>query len=178
MVLDSLIENHIDSPDIFRSFYKIAWSFVINDTEENLPFPKLTPSTHRDLLDALTGIQHLYELAEFGKKYSHYILEEISSQTPSIFKIKDYSKKIDEIDQLQGLVLKTAPSLAPIIDYFALRKANLHGESVVQLTESSYYTFLECSSLCSVLFELVENTISEHKNSSGKTSPRPDANSR
>jgi hypothetical protein len=75
-------------------------------------------------------------------------------------------------------VLKTAPSLAPIIDYFALRKANLHGESVVQLTESSYYTFLECSSLCSVLFELVENTISEHKNSSGKTSPRPDANSR
>ncbi|MDD4975215.1 MAG: glycosyltransferase family 9 protein [Bacteriovorax sp.] len=178
MVLESLIENHIDSPDIFRSFYKIAWSFVINDTEENLPFPKLTPNTHRELLDALTGIQHLYELSEFGKKYSHYILEEISSQTPSISKIKDYSKKIDEIDQLQGLVLKTSPSLAPIIDYFALRKANLHGDSVVKLTESSYYTFLECSSLCSILFELVENTISEHKNASGKSSPRSDANSR
>ena len=176
MALESLIDNHIDSPDIFRSLYKIAWSFVVNDVEENLPFPKLTASTHRDLLDALTGLQHLYELSEFGKKYSHYILEEISSQTPSIFKIKDYSKKIDEIDQLHALVLKTSPNLAPVIDYFALRKANLYGESVVKLTESSYLAFNECSSLCSILFELIENTISEHKNSQGKASLRTDAN--
>lgn len=176
MVLDSLIENHVDGPDIFRSLYKIAWSFVINDTEENLPFPKLTPTTHRELLDAMTGLQHLYELSEFGKKYSHYILEEISSQTPSIFKIKDYSKKIDEIDNLQKLVLRTSPSLAPIIDYFALRKANLHGDNIVKLTESSYYAFNECSSLCSILYELTENTISEHKNTSGKIMSRTDIN--
>lgn len=178
MALESLIENHVDTPDIFRSFYKIAWSFVINDTDENLPFPKLSPNTHRELLDALTGLQHLYELSEFGKKYSHYILEEISSKTPSISKIKDYSKKIDEIDQLHGLVLKTSPNLAPIIDYFALRKANLYGDSIVKLTESSYYAFLECSSLCSILFELVENTISEHKNTLGKNSSRNEATGR
>lgn len=176
MVLDSLIENHVDSPDIFRSLFKIAWSFVLNDTEENLPFPKLTPTTHRELLDAITGLQHLYELSEFGKKYSRYILEEISSQTPSIIKIKDYSKKIDEIDQLQAMVQKTSPNLAPIIDYFAVRKANLFGDNVVKLTESSYYAFEECASLCSILFELIENTISEHKNSSGKPSSRTDAN--
>lgn len=176
LVLDSLIENHIDGPDIFRSFYKIAWSFVIGDSEERLAFPKLTPSTHSTLLDALTGLQHLYELSEFGKKYSHYILEEISSQTPSITKIKDYSKKIDEIDQLQALVLKTSPSLAPVIDYFAIRKANLFGDSVVKLTESSYYAFHECSNLCSILFELTENTISEHKNSTGKPATRSEAN--
>lgn len=176
MVLDSMIDNHVDSPDIFRSLFKIAWSFVLNDSEENLPFPKLTPATHRDLLDAITGLQHLYELSEFGKKYSRYILEEISSQTPSIIKIKDYSKKIDEIDQLQAMVQKTSPNLAPIIDYFAVRKANLFGDNVVKLTESSYYAFEECASLCSILFELIENTISEHKNGSGKSSSRTDAN--
>lgn len=176
MILDSLIDNHVDSPDIFRSVYKIAWSFVLNDTEENLPFPKLTPGTHRDLLDALTGLQHLYELSEFGKKYSRYILEEISSQTPSIGKIKEYSKKIDEIDQLQAMVQKTSPNLAPIIDYFAVRKANLHGDSVVKLTESSYYAFEECSSLCSIIFELIENTISEHKLSPGRATPHSSAN--
>jgi ADP-heptose:LPS heptosyltransferase len=174
--LDSLIETHVDSPDIFRSLYKVAWSFVINDFEENLPFPKLNPTTHRELLDALTGLQHLFELSEFGKKYSHYILEEISSQTPSIAKIKDYSKKIDEIDHLQSLVLKTSPNLAPVVDYFVIRKANLFGDSIVKLTESSYYSYMECSSLCSILFELIENTISEHKNSSGKTSSRSEVN--
>lgn len=172
MTLESLIENHVDSPDIFRSLYRVAWSFILNNSEEALPFPKLTPVTHRDLLDSLTGLQHLYELSEFGKKYSQYILEEISSQTPSISKIKEYSKKIDEIDQLQAMVLKTSPNLAPIVDYFIVRKANLHGENIVQLTESSYYTFLESSQLCSILFELAENTISEHKNNSGKSNSR------
>ena len=176
MVLESLIENHQDTADIFRSLYKITWSFIINDTEENISFPKLTPNTHRDLLDALTGLQHLYELAEFGKKYSRYILEEVSSQTPSIAKIKDYSKKIDEIDQLQRLVLKTSPILAPIIDYFAIKKANLLGDGLVKLTESSYYAFHEYSGLCSIMFELVENTISEHKNSSGKISSKIEVN--
>lgn len=176
LVMDSLIEDHIDTPDIFRSLYKIAWSFVISDVEENLPFPKLTNSTHRDLLDALTGLQHLFELSEFGKKYSRYILEEVSSQTPRINKIKEYSKKIDEIDQLQALVQKTSPNLAPIIDYFAVRKANLFGDSVVKLTESSYYAFEECASLCSIIFELIENTISEHKLGSVKSGVRTDAN--
>lgn len=176
MSLESLIENHVDSPDIFRALYKIAWSFTISNTDEKLPFPTLTANTHRDLLDALTGLQHLYELSSFGQKYSQYILEEISSQTPSIHKIKEYSKKIDEIDHLQGLVLKTSPNLAPIVDFFAIRKANLHGSNVVELTESSYYAFSECSNISSILFELIENTISEHKNAAGKLSQRTNVN--
>lgn len=175
MQLESLIENHQDTTDIFRSLYRVAWSFVINDTEENVPFPKLNSTTHRDLLEALTGLQHLYELSEFGKKYSRFILEEISSQTPSINKIKDYSKKIDEIDQLQTIVQKTSPQLAPVIDYLAVRKGNLYGDNVVKLTESSFIAFDESANICSVLFELIENTIAEHKLSTGKLGSRSDA---
>lgn len=173
--LESLIENHQDTTDIFRSLYRVAWSFAINDMEENLPFPKLNNTTHKDLLEALTGLQHLYELSEFGKKYSRFILEEISSQTPSLIRIKDYSKKIDEIDQLQVMVQKTSPQLAPVIDYLAVRKGNLFGDNVVKLTESSYLAFEECGNICSILFELIENTIAEHKILTGKMSPRSDA---
>jgi ADP-heptose:LPS heptosyltransferase len=176
LVLDNLIDNALDTSDIFRSLYKITWSFIINDTEENISFPKLTPTTHRDLLDSLTGLQHLYELAEFGMKYSRYILEEVSSPTPSIAKIKEYSKKIDEIDHLQNLVLKTAPKLAPVIDFFAIKKANLQGDGLVQLTESSYYAFHDYSGLCSIMYELIENTISEHKNTTVRMTSKNDAN--
>ncbi len=175
MHLENLTEMTADTSEVFRMLYKITWSFVILDSEENFPFPKLNPTTHRDLLDSMTGLQHLYELAEFGKKYSRYILEEISAQTPSITKIKEYSKKIDEIDHLQSLVHKTSPSLSPIIDYFTVRKGNLFGENVVALTESSFHAFEECAHLTSVMYELVEKTISEHKLSSGK-STRPDIN--
>lgn len=174
MVLENLIDNTTDTAEIFRTFYRIAWSFVIGGTETNLPFPKLSNGSHSDLLSALSGLQHLYELSEFGQKYSRFILEEISSPTPSISKIKDFSKKIDEIDHLQSLVLKTSPLLAPIIDYFTVRKGNLFGDNVVKLTESSYYCFEECSHLCSILYELVENTIAEHKLVTGKIKSRND----
>lgn len=173
--LENLIENALDGSEIFRSLYRITWSFVIADQEEGSAFPRLTASTHKELFDSLTGLQHLFELSEFGKKYSRFILEEISSKTPSIAKIKDFSKKIDEIDQLQALVHKTTPMLSPIIDYFTIRKANLAGDNVVQLTESSFYAFEECANLCSIMYELIEKTIAEHKINSGKLI-RPEPN--
>ncbi len=176
MILERLIDNQIDTQDIFRNLYRITWSFIINNSEEKIPYPKLNNLTHKDLLDAMTGLQHLFELSEFGKKYSRYILEETSSETPSIARIKEYSKKIDEIDNLQAMVQRTSPGLAPIIDYFAVRKANLFGDNIVKLTESSYYAFEECAHLVSILFELIENTISEHKNGSNKATTRSDAN--
>ena len=176
LTLDSLISDQQDVADIFRTLYRVTWSFVMNNVEENFPFPKLTPSSHRDLLDAMNGLQHLFELSEFGQKYSRYILEEISSATPSIAKIKEYSKKIDEIDHLQAMVQKTSPYLAPIIDYFTVRKGNLFGENIVKLTESSYYCFEENAQLSSVMYELIQNTIAEYKITGSKINSRSDLN--
>ncbi len=176
LTLDSLISEQQDVADIFRTLYRVTWSFVMNNVEEVFPFPKLTPASHRDLLDAMTGLQHLYELSEFGQKYSRFILEEISSATPSIAKIKEFSKKIDEIDHLQAMVQKTSPYLAPIIDYFTVRKGNLFGENIVKLTESSYYCFEENAHLSSVMYELIQNTIAEYKISGNKINSRSDLN--
>lgn len=176
LTLDGLISDQQDVADIFRTLYRVTWSFVMNNVEENFPFPKLTPTSHRDLLDAMTGLQHLFELSEFGQKYSRYILEEISSPTPSISKIKEYSKKIDEIDHLQAMVQKTSPYLAPIIDYFTVRKGNLFGENIVKLTESSYYCFEENAQLSSVMYELIQNTIAEYKLTGSKINSRSDLN--
>lgn len=163
MLLDNLIEGNLDTVEVFRSLYRVTWSFIIGDTEESAPFPRLSQSTHRDMLATLSGLQHLFELSDFGKRYSRYILEEISSATPSIVKIKDFSKKIDEIDQLQTMVQKTSPYLSPFIDYFAVRKANIQGDNIVALTENSYYAFEECGNLSKILYELIESAIAEFK---------------
>lgn len=172
MNLDNLIEGNLDTPEIFRNLYRVTWSFIIGNLEEAVPFPRISQTTHKEMLATLSGLQHLFELSDFGKRYSRYILEEISSPTPSIVKIKDYSKKIDEIDQLQGLVQKTSAYLVPFIDYFAVRKANLAGSNIVELTENSYYAFEECGNLSRVLYELIENSIAEFK----ITNPRNELN--
>ncbi len=171
-VIVDLAESFPDSKDIFRTITRICFSYSLSKHDENLPFPRLTHSTHQDLLSTLQGVQHFYELCDFGMKYSRFILEEISGQAPSIVKIKDYSKKIDEVDQLQLLVKKTHPILSPIIDYLALRKANLFGENVVQLTESSFYAYEDIRTMMQIFYELIENIIVEHKSTHPKINTR------
>jgi ADP-heptose:LPS heptosyltransferase len=163
MTLENMIDGSFDTAEVFRSLFRVTWSFIISDTEEIAPFPRLSQNTHREMLTTLSGLQHLFELSDFGKRYSRYILEEISSATPSIVKIKEFSKKIDEIDQLQTMVQKTSPYLGPFIDYFTVRKANLQGENIVALTENSYYAFEECGNLSKILYELIERSIAEFK---------------
>lgn len=161
--LVDLVDGTHDARDVMRNLSRICFSFILAQYEENLPFPKLNQTSHADLYNTLVGVQHLFELCEFGMKYSRYILEEISSETPSVMKIKEFSKKIDEVDQLQLLVKKTHPFLSSIIDYLALRKANLFGENIVQLTESSFYVYEEIHSATKIMYELIERTIVEHK---------------
>lgn len=161
--LHNLTKENTDSFEVFRNLYRVAWSFVLGGNEEEIPFPHLNPQSQDDLAAAMVGLQHLFELSEFGKKYSRYILEDISSQTPSIESIKENSKKIDEIDELQKLVEKTSLFLTPIINYHHTRKGNLFGENIVQLTESSYYAFEEAAHLSSVLYELIENTLANYQ---------------
>lgn len=149
--------------DIFRQVYRVTWLFTIAGIEEHQSFPQLSTNGHKELLNRLAGLQYLFELCEFGKKYSRYILEEISSQVPSLAKIKDFSRKIDEIDSLQAIVKKTHPQLAPIVDYFIVAKGNLTGVNLVELTESSYMAFEDSRMVTSVVFDLLEKIVAEYK---------------
>ncbi len=165
--LKSMTNNAPDSKDVFREMYRITWSFLLDNTDENLPYPRLSTQSHQVLLNSIQGFQHLFELCEFGKKYSKFILQEISAETPDIVKIKNFSKKIDEIDHLKSLLVKTNPNLAPVVDFYKMRKGNLQGENIVELTENSYLVYEECGNVCSVMYELIEKVIAEHKIKSG-----------
>ena len=149
--------------DVFRQVLRVTWLYSLGGVEENQNFPQLSSNGHKELLNRMAGLQYLFELCEFGKKYSRYILEEISSQVPSLGKIKDFSKKIDEIDSLQALVKKTHPQLAPIVDYFAVAKGNLSGENLVELTESSFVAFEDSRLVTSVVYDLLEKIVAEYK---------------
>lgn len=161
--LKNILEQHPSTDEIFRKFYRISWSYLLNETDEADSFSRLTAATHKELLRYMAGLTHLFDLASFGKKYSQYILEEISSSTPDIGKIKEFSTRIDEIDELQRTVKKGYPNLSPLIDFFATAKGNLSGTNIVQLTESSFLTYDNCANMTSVLYDLIEKTIAEYK---------------
>ncbi|MEI8348193.1 MAG: glycosyltransferase family 9 protein, partial [Pseudomonadota bacterium] len=171
-----ILGNNPTLADIYRLYYRMAWLYVFEEKEEQHSFPILNTNIHKLLLADLKGLQHLFELLEFGKRYCRYILEEIASKVPNISKIKEYGKKIDEIEQLQGILKRSFPMLAPLIDHSFVAKANLRGISIVELTESSYFSYEQTTSITRIVYELIQNSIAEYKITNNKdkvASPAP-----
>lgn len=163
LILRKIDTNYPNTMEIFQTLYRIAWQYFISEKEEEHTFPTIGKSNHTNLVNILTALQNLFELSEFGKKYSKYILQEVSTKTPDLTKIKEYSKKIDEIDNLQLMVKNSFPQLSPIIDYFNVVKANLKGENIVHLTESSYLNFSNTGMFSSIIYELIEKVLEKNK---------------
>ncbi len=161
--LQSVLGNEVTYSEAIQKFFMITWSYIVNEAEAHNDFPEISDKTHQLILQDMQGLQQLFELSEFGKKYSRYILEEISSNTPNINQIKDYSKKVDEIERLSDIVSETYPQLSPIINFGKVSRANLHGENLVELTESSFYSFHDQANVTSVMYELCEKTLTQNQ---------------
>lgn len=169
-ILEDVLKEPPPLSDILRTVYRVGWLFYMESKEEVTQHPKLGRETHAALLKILTGLQYVFDLSEFGKKYSKYILEELSSSTPQIDKIRKHSEKIDEIENLLAMIKKTHPQLAPVTDYFMILKANLIGDNIVKLSESSYFAFQDSSIFVSILYDLIEKIIAENKIGQNKDS--------
>lgn len=170
--VERVIKHSLNSKEAMRDIYTIAWQFLFNETEEDTSFPELSANAYAELKNDISGIKHCYELCEFGKKYSRYILEEISSKTPDLAQIKSYSAKIDEIDGLFEIVKNTFSRLHPVLDFLTISKSNLHGSNIVELSESSFLTYNDSSMLLSLIFELINKTVAEYEKTNIKTSTK------
>ncbi|MBC96271.1 MAG: hypothetical protein CME63_00835 [Halobacteriovoraceae bacterium] len=168
-----------DSPifrDFIRDIYRVALAFKLEEIEENLSFPNLNKEHLAKLEHLQQGIQQYYELCEFGKKYSRFILQEVSKDEPNLEDIKSFANKIDEVDRLQELLKQTYSELVPIIDFYKVTKFNLSGENIVELSESSYVVYNDNATICSVLYELFGQTINHLQKKFGVKAMTKDGN--
>ncbi len=156
VTIKEILHKEQDAKEIMRNFYHIAWSSIFNEVNLSMDIPHLSSEAKTQLKSQAKGIETLYELSEFGKKYSRYIIEEVSKNTPSLEEIKKYSAKLNEIDNLSDFIVTTSPLLAPVVDYGKVAKNNLSGKNIVKLSESAFYTYNEVSLMCSVLYEFFD----------------------
>ncbi|MCF8058164.1 MAG: glycosyltransferase family 9 protein [Bacteriovoracaceae bacterium] len=147
------------STEAIRDIFKVALTYKMEEIEENLSLPKISEKTKARLIHINSGIEQMFQLCEFGKKYSKDVLVEISKDNPSIDRIKTLGDKVQEVDQLMDLLNNAYPELQPIVDFYKVIKSNLHGDNVVEISESSYLVYNDNSVLCSLLYELINNTV-------------------
>jgi ADP-heptose:LPS heptosyltransferase len=165
LILTNVLDSEKSLKDCYRDFYHIIWNYAFGEVDLTLDTPKFSKRTKSLLEGTLEPIENLYELAEFGKKYSRYILEEISNKSPDLTKLKNYSAKIDEVDRLLEVVAQSTKVLAPVIDYATVAKSNLYGNNIVELTESAFYVYQEVSTTASILYDFLNGlNITRSKN--------------
>ena len=153
------ISGKSNPTEAFRQFYRILWGYYIGSIEETSKPPRLIKKNLSQMKLYIGAVEQLYELVDFGKKYSIFIHKEISTESPDFDQIKSFSAKLSEIDNLQVMIKSNFPILNPIIDFFTIKKSFLYGESIKEIAESSVIVYEEYSNLLSALYELIIQTI-------------------
>ncbi|MBK23751.1 MAG: hypothetical protein CME70_07065 [Halobacteriovorax sp.] len=160
--LENISSNDFSMNELYRKFYRIVWLYMLEEMEENTEYPQLNKASYAGLEGFIPNLKQLFELAEFGKKYSRFILEEISKDQPDVEYIKSCGKKIEEIDEMQVLLGEASPALNPIIDFFNLKKSKMAGNNLVELCTSSHEIYQSIGSFCNIMYELIEKTMNEY----------------
>lgn len=163
MELNDLVSHASDIRSSFKNFLFFHWNFIFRDMEAKVSKPKLNQNLFKELNQYQSALEQLFELNNFGMKYCQYILEETQAESPKMDQIKNYSKKLAEVDELSSLLKNAHPMIAPLVDFYFVAKANLKGNNIIELTESSYVNFYEFNNSVQLIHELINLTLSEYK---------------
>lgn len=160
--LSEITQGSRNLKNVLKEISRITWLYFHEEKEEKNSLPFIDVQTKQELKNYLSGVSHLYELSEFGKKYSKYILEELAQENPSTDKLRKFSEQLDEIDFLQKSLKKPYPELSPMLDYFAVMRANTAGESIVEITTNTFFLYNDASLVCSIFYELLEKVLNQN----------------
>ena len=161
--LDKITDSDIFLKDVLSTFYRMAYLCFFEMPEEKVNVPELSRGVVNELKEIMEGLENVYELYQFGKTYSKNVLEEISSDSPCVVKLKSYSDNIDEVERLQNLLSIRYPALKPMIDFFIVDRGNVKGNNAVEISEENFYSYHGSSIFASVMYELCEKTIGGHE---------------
>lgn len=154
------IECEID--DLFKSFYSLLWNLALNDADHKLELPHISEAVRQRCQEYLHGLEQLFELADFGKKYSQYISEESQSATPNLKKIRQYSDRLLEIDELYALITRNHPLLAPLTHFFRVKKGAIKSSSLNEMAVMNFRVFEDLKNYAQVLYELIGSCLGQN----------------
>lgn len=140
--------------DVFKTFYRIMWSFYLRGVDESCAMPVLAKDALSALDEHRKGCGYIFELYSFGMKYAKAIVEEAKKEDPKIKKIQENINKLSEIDELCAVTKASYPMLKPVVDFFFVNKANAKGSNIIDITESNLLSFYEGQTLAQILYDL------------------------
>lgn len=161
MELSKINESSYTSQNMMETYYKIIWSYFFKEIEINTFIPTLSDTVKKDLYNNREGVKYLFELINFGLKFSNAIVNAAADINPDYNLINEYVAKLGEIDKLLTLTKNTYPQLQPVVDYFYVAKANVAGRNIKEISENSLLLYYSLNNMCKVLYDLISSTLKD-----------------
>jgi len=168
--IKEISENYKTIKNVFQDYYKIIWQYYLRNVEIDSSLPDITPEVAKELYEYLNGTNYLFELYNFGVKYSNKIIEQTSKADLDFKLIQEDIVKLGEIDQLCSITKKSYPFMGGLVDYFYVNKANAIGENITDITKHNLLNYYDASNLVSVINDFIEKSVKPHLTKSEKIS--------
>jgi ADP-heptose:LPS heptosyltransferase len=161
-VLNELTSSFKSTSDAFKAYYKIIWLYYLNGAETAAELPSTTKETADMLNKYLNGVNYLFELYNFGVKYSNKIISESESENINFQEIQESINKLGEIDNLCNITKKSFPLLKGLVDFFYVNKANALGDNLKEISQHNLLNYYDASNLVAVLNDFIERSVKPH----------------
>jgi ADP-heptose:LPS heptosyltransferase len=162
LVLDEVSNNHSSVNDVFKAYYKIIWLYYLRGVETNSKLPDISKSTAQALQQYTAGVNYLFELYNFGVKYSNKIIEGAQAKETNFAEIQSDINKLAEIDNLCNITKRSYPLLQGLVDYFYVNKANALGDNLLEISQHNLLNYYDASNLIAVINDFIEKSVSPH----------------
>jgi ADP-heptose:LPS heptosyltransferase len=159
MQLHKLKESTPTESEVMTSFYRIIWSYFLKEQEVVDDIPALNNNVMSVLYNHREGVSYLFELINFGMKFTNEIIKEINGINYSQENVSQSMNKLGEIDRLMQITKNTYPLLQPVIDYFYVAKANMSGHSAKDTFENNLILYYSLNNMCKVVYDLITSCI-------------------
>lgn len=157
--LREITKNYLDLSDTFKNFYEIIFQYYLRGVEINNPLPDISEETAKSLAQYIDGTNYLFELYNFGVKYSNQIIKASDKKDSNGAELQAAVQKLGEVDQLCQVTRQTYPLLSNLVDFFYVNKANAPGNNLNEIAKSSLLCYYDASNLVAVLNDFVKRSV-------------------
>lgn len=161
MHIKKLKESSTSEQEVMTVFYRIIWSYFLREQEIEDELPVINKQIKSVLFNHREGVGHLFELINFGMKFTNEIIKQINGINYSQNIVNENMIKLSEIDRLMQVTKSTYPLLQPIIDYFYVSKANTKGHGAKEVFENNLVLYYSLNNMCKVVYDLITSCIGD-----------------
>ncbi len=148
-----------DLRELFHTFYFITWSFILSQKEVEVNPPRISENNKSELLSYKDITEKIYELYDFGRKYTVFLQDELKKETKDKDSITSFIIKLGEIINLTLDLSDNFDYLAPITNFYYVAYKNVPGNDIYQMSLHAYDLFEEAMASTSIIYDLILQTL-------------------